>query len=165
MIDDYDSPLPQVHDYGIDVMHSADGGCGRLGFCILLRVGLDGKEAWKTRLCAQKLGSKDTKIYLSNADLKFEDFRRCLSNDFARKPRELSAVNLYKTIEMKTAIVRFVPALLQVPKVAKYLDKSLAANFMNYVVFTRLVGNFSTRPLPQVSSDSYCSWQMISKFP
>lgn len=139
-----------MKDYVIDFMHTGDGGCGRLGFCVLLRVGLDGKEAWKTRLCAEKLTTKQTKVYFFNAELKFDHFRRCLSDDYARKPRELAAVNLYKTVEMRTAIVKFVPALLQVPKVAKYLDKDLAANFMNYVVFTRLVGNFSTKPLPQV---------------
>jgi hypothetical protein len=147
----------QTKDYGIDWMHTVDSGCGKMAFFLLLRTGYEKKEKWKH--VSRHLNERtELPKFKANVEDAFAVFRVCLSSDFARKPRSpFSAANLYKTAEMRTAVMRFSPALLHIPRVWRYLDHALARNFMNLVSYCKLIGTFSTKPLPKVNNTQAAS--------
>jgi hypothetical protein len=145
---------PQTRDYGIDWMHTVDSGCGKVAFYLFLHVGFEKKERWK-HITKLPTGLNRTQ-YKASVEDAFAVFRICLPSDFARKPRSpFVAATIYKTAEMRTALTRFSPALIHIPRVRKFLDqmhdRGFVNNFMNLVTFCKLIGNFSAKPLTPVS--------------
>lgn len=137
----------QTLDYGIDWMHSGDGGAGHVGLAVALQVGFSAEQRKKFNI-GPRGNYNDVAIYRRNLELAFAQFRSCLSSEFARLPRSPMNAHMYKTAETRTVILRFFPALRLRPEITP--DNGFAENFMNYVIFTKLVGNFSTKPLPSV---------------
>jgi hypothetical protein len=132
-------------------MHTLDNGIVKFGFYQVLRVGFDSeKERWKfIRPHLNKLELNQFTAIVNDA---FAVFRKCLPNDYVRQPRNpFEAAQDYKTAEVRLAATRFLPALLQLPRFSDFKDGGLSKNYMNLVIFCRLVNHFSTKPIRVVS--------------
>jgi hypothetical protein len=132
-------------------MHTIDNGILKLGFYQIVRAGFGEKENWK--YVRRPLRADVLAAYTAAVNDAFDVFRKCLPSDYARQPRNpFEAAHDYKTAEVRVAAMRFLPALLKTPRVAQFItDGELTANFMNLLVFCRLVNHFSTKPMDTVS--------------
>ncbi len=142
--------FPQIDQYVHESMHTIDNGILRLGFYQVLRVGFHSeKEKWK--YIRPHYPAATQKRYTAMVNDAFDVYRKCQPNDYVRQPRNpCDAAHDYKTAEVRLAATRFLPAFLQLPRAQEFLDTELAGNYMNLVVFCRLVNHFSTKPLSEV---------------
>jgi hypothetical protein len=145
-------PNPQINHYVNDPMHSIDSGIGKYGFYQAIRVGYDNeKDRWK--FIRPHLPKPELSKFTAVVNDAFAVFRKCLPGDFVRQPRNpFEAAQDYKTAEVRLAATRFMPALLQLPRFADFKDGGLTKNYMNLVIYCRLVNHFSTKPIPVVST-------------
>ncbi len=133
-------------------MHVNDYGTVRIGFCQVLRVGFDNaSEKWKY-IRADSKASEHAR-YVSVLSDAFRVLRKCTPDDYARKPRDpFSDAHHYKTAECRTVGYRYMPALRKMPRLAKFIkEPGLFDNYMNLVVYCRLICHFSAKPLSDVS--------------
>jgi hypothetical protein len=80
-----------------------------------------------------------------------------MPKQYQRKPRSpFLAFSFYKTAEMRTAYMKYAPAMLLIPEVSRHLDKGIRDNFWNLIIFAKLIGHFSIKPLPKV-----CNFQGV----
>lgn len=88
-------------------------------------------------------------------------FGQCLPVQYQRHPRSpFLAFTFYKTVELRTAYMKYAPAFLLIPEVFRYFHEGVRKNFWNLIIFAKLIGHFSIKPLPKVHSiislfDSY----------
>lgn len=136
-------------------MHTVDNGVLKFGMYQVLRTGFEKKkEAWK--YVTARLAPTIRRIYKRSVTRVFRIFRKCQPSDYARQPRDpFIAAGSYKTAESRLAGTRYLPALFHVPEVNKHFHNPLSSNYMNLVIFCRLIGHFSTKPLHDVSFESY----------
>ena len=134
-------------------MHTVDKGILRIAFNQVLRAGYGEKENWK--YIRPSMNAVKQTRYVAAVHDAFDVFRKCLPSDYAREPRNpFDAAHDYKTAEMRVAATRFLPALLELPCLKEFFDEDeeLKDNFMNLLVFCRLVNHFSTKPMHAVST-------------
>jgi hypothetical protein len=137
-------------------MHTIDGGVLKYAFYQIVRQGYGEKENWK--YVRPPLKADDLARYIAVLSDAFDVFRKCLPSDYARQPRNPSdAAHDYKTAEVRVAATRFLPALLLLPRVKPFMtDGGLTKNFMNLLVFCRLINHFSTKPMKTVRYPEFC---------
>jgi hypothetical protein len=133
-------------------MHTVDGGIVTTGFSQVLGAGYGEKESWK--YIRPPMNAVKKARYIAAVHEAFGVFRKCLPSDYAREPRNpFDAAHDYKTAEMRVAATRFLPALLELPRMKEFFeDEELTDNYMNLLVFCRLVNHFSTKPMNAVST-------------
>lgn len=130
-------------------MHTIDNGLLKVSFFLVLRVGYEKPEHWKYITASLKLSSQA--VYAAAVSDAFRVFRLCQPVEYNRQPRDpFQAAAHYKCAETRLAALHFLPALFQIPRVNEHLDSEVTENFMNLVVFARLVGHFSFKPLTEV---------------
>ena len=130
-------------------MHTIDNGLLKVSFFLVLRVGFKTDEHWK--YITPSLKSSSQAEYAAAVTDAFRVFRKCQPVEYNRQPRDpFQAASHYKCAETRMAALRFLPALFHIPQVNKHLDSEVNENFMNLVVFARLVGHFSFKPLTKV---------------
>jgi hypothetical protein len=146
----------QTEDYVNEPMHSNDYGTVRIGVNQVLRIGFDNAtEKWK--YIRGEMTPRERARYTTVVSDAFRVLRKCTPDDYARKPRDpFSDAHHYKTAECRTVGYRYMPALLKMPRVTKLIDnKELCGNYMNLVVFCRLICHFSDKPLSDVSCSQF----------
>jgi hypothetical protein len=49
--------------------------------------------------------------------------------------------------------MKYAPLLLLIPEVSRYFETGVKQNFWNMIIFAKLIGHFSIKPMPQVHGD------------
>jgi hypothetical protein len=49
--------------------------------------------------------------------------------------------------------MKYAPALLLIPEVSRHFQAGVRENFWNMIIFAKLIGHFSIKPIPQVHGD------------
>lgn len=132
-------------------MHLVDYGTLKIGFYQVLRIGFDSHH-WK--YIVRRRAPEEQAVFQKVVSDAFDVFRKCLPSDYARKPRDpFVDGHHYKSIECRLVGLRLMPALLNLPSVQELMKEyeDLYRNYINVVVYCRLVCHFSAKALPDVS--------------
>jgi hypothetical protein len=136
-------------------MHGSDLGQGGILIKNVFRLGFDPSDKWKY-VHGLGMNSAREAIFREKLDLYFGIWRFCLPDDFARRPRDLQWANDYKAREINVVVMRYFLAMWLAfggQQVAdEFFEKGFFKNVMRFVTFMKLVGGFSSKPLPKVFS-------------
>ena len=130
-------------------MHSGDNGVCRTVVHQYFHIGYGNKEKWKyvTRKPAQEL--------VNMRDKAWKQIASCCANT-ARIPRPPEHAAIYKASECRNAVVEVMPAFALMTKVSRpdlydAEHKKLHDNLMFFVTAVKLIGNYSTKAIPEVN--------------
>lgn len=119
-----DLPIDMINDFPVDYMHQVNLGVTKR---LLL--------AW---ICGPPIARLDS-VKIATISSKLSDIRKCMSRDFARRPRSLEYVRLWKVTEFRQFLLYTGPIVLK-----DILDKDKYIHFLSLSCGTALLMNEST---------------------
>lgn len=133
----------------VEWMHCADNGVSRTLVHQYFHVGLKQKEKWKY------VNRKPRPKLVEMRKNAWKPIASCCANT-ARIPRDPEHAAIYKASECRNAVVEVMPAFALTTKLSAEAcydaeDKKLHDNLMFFVTAVKLIGNYSTKPIPEVN--------------